>query len=81
VIAKGKDGQQLQQWDTIKKAVSNKIIELGGTITHHHSVGKDHRPYYEKQRSAPFGDVLTNIKKTFDPNWILNPDVLIRSDE
>ena len=81
VIAKGTDGKQLEQWDTIKSAVSDKIIELGGTITHHHAVGKDHRPWYEKQRSAPYGKVLTNIKKTFDPEWILNPDVLIRSDE
>ncbi len=77
VIAKGKAGQQLVQWDNIKAAASQAIIDHGGTITHHHAVGKDHLPYYEQQRSKPYGDILASIKRTLDPSGILNPGVLI----
>lgn len=77
IIAKGQTGREIEQWDQIKKVVSEAIIELGGTITHHHAVGKDHQPYYAKQRSKIFGKSLRAIKSELDPKWILNPDVLI----
>ena len=77
-IAKGRKGHQLDQWDGIKEAVSSRIVELGGAITHHHAVGKDHLPYYEKQRTPLFGEVLKSAKKTLDPNGILNPGTLLR---
>lgn len=77
VIAQGKWGEELKQWDQIKALVSQTIIDYGGTITHHHAVGKDHQPYYAQQMSAPFGGILKNIKQTLDPQWIMNPEVLI----
>ena len=77
IIAKGQTGREIEQWDQIKKVVSEAIIKLGGTITHHHAVGKDHQPYYAKQRSKIFGKSLRAIKSELDPKWILNPDVLI----
>ncbi|MEM8888426.1 MAG: FAD-binding oxidoreductase [Bacteroidota bacterium] len=81
VIAKGEKGRQLEQWDKIKKAASDAIIKYGGTITHHHAVGKDHQPFYEKQHSAAFKTVLKNVKKGFDPAGILNPGVLLREED
>ncbi|MEM6629089.1 MAG: FAD-binding oxidoreductase [Bacteroidota bacterium] len=78
ILAKGEKGKQLEQWDGIKQEVSEAIIKNGGTITHHHAVGKDHRPYYSQQHSPIFGDILKASKKTVDPNWILNPGVLIQ---
>lgn len=78
VYAKGNEGQQLEQWAEIKEAASEALIKFGGTITHHHAVGRDHVPYYEKQRSAPFGNILASVKKTLDPNGIMNPGVLLR---
>jgi len=77
IIAKGQTGNEIEQWDQIKKIVSDTIIELGGTITHHHAVGKDHQPFYKNQRSEVFAQAMRAIKSDIDPNWILNPDVLI----
>ena len=46
-------GGEVEQWDEIKAAASEAVIEAGGTITHHHAVGRDHRPWYDRQRPAP----------------------------
>ena len=78
VIANGKKGKQLEQWDKIKAVAGQAIIDYGGTITHHHAVGKDHVPFYAQQRSEPFGAILASIKKTLDPKGILNPGVLLK---
>ncbi|MBK9328365.1 MAG: FAD-binding oxidoreductase [Sphingobacteriales bacterium] len=80
VIAKGKPGQQLEEWDFIKKTVSEILIEKGGTITHHHAVGRDHRPYYKMQSSATFQQMLKHAKTTVDAGWILNPGALINKE-
>ena len=67
----------LDQWREIKAAVSDAVIDNGGTITHHHAIGRDHRPWYEKQRPALFGDVLDRAKAHLDPKGVLNPGVLV----
>ena len=53
------------------------MIEGGGTITHHHAVGRDHRPWYDRQRPAPFAAALRAAKAELDPAGMLNPGVLI----
>ncbi|HAS44705.1 MAG TPA: FAD-binding oxidoreductase [Microscillaceae bacterium] len=77
VIAKGTQGRQLEQWDAIKAAVSQVLMDEGATITHHHAVGKDHQPFYAQQHSPLFGEMLRSIKATVDPKGILNPEVLL----
>jgi len=77
IIAKGEKGKQLEQWDNIKREVSQAIIDNGGTITHHHAVGKDHRPFYTQQHTPLFGSMLKAAKQTVDPKWIMNPGVLL----
>jgi alkyldihydroxyacetonephosphate synthase len=77
ILAPGKRGSELEQWDEIKRAVSDALINLGGTITHHHSVGRDHRPWYDRQRPDLFAIALRAAKRALDPNAILNPGVLI----
>jgi len=77
VIAPGKRGSQVQQWAEIKAAASEALIRLGGTITHHHAVGRDHRPWYDRQRPDVFARALAAAKKELDPHGILNPGVLI----
>ncbi len=79
VIAPGRRGEEVAQWDTIKAAVSDAIITNHGPITHHHAVGRDHQPWFEKQCSTVFMSVLQDIKRTLDPDWILNPGVLIKA--
>ena len=49
----------------------------GGTITHHHAVGRDHRPWYDRQRPDLFAEALRAAKRAVDPGGNLNPGVLI----
>ena len=77
VIAPGKPGSQLEQWDEIKVAAADAVLRLGGTITHHHAVGRDHRRWYDQQRPDGFAAALTAAKAALDPAGILNPGVLI----
>lgn len=66
-------------WRTVKKAASDAILASGGTITHHHAVGRTHRPHYERERAPLFGEALAAVKRTLDPAGILNPGVLIKN--
>jgi alkyldihydroxyacetonephosphate synthase len=77
VLAPGRRGSELEQWDEIKAAVSDALIRLGGTITHHHAVGRYHRPWYDRQRPDGFARALQAAKRALDPNAILNPGVLV----
>ena len=67
----------LEQWQAIKDAASDALIAGGGTITHHHAVGREHRPWYDRQRPDLFAAALKAAKKTLDPRGIMNPGVLI----
>ena len=71
-------GSGLEQWSEAKAAASDAVIDGGGTITHHHAVGRDHRPWYERQRPEPFAEALRGAKAALDPGWILNPGALIQ---
>lgn len=77
VYAPGRPGQELEQWDEIKLAASEAIIALGGTITHHHAVGRDHRPWYLRELPPLFTGALRGAKAELDPAGIMNPGVLI----
>jgi alkyldihydroxyacetonephosphate synthase len=75
--ALGQHGDLLLQWQTIKSAASEALIAGGGTITHHHAVGRDHRPWYDKQRPELFAAALRAAKREIDPQGLMNPGVLI----
>jgi alkyldihydroxyacetonephosphate synthase len=77
VLAPAKRGGEVEQWDEIKAAASEAVIAAGGTITHHHAVGRDHRPWYDRQRPDRFADALRAAKRAVDPAGVLNPGVLI----
>ncbi len=70
-------GAEVEQWRTIKAAAAEALAAAGGTITHHHAVGRIHRPWYERERPALFGSALAAVKRELDPHGILNPGVLI----
>jgi alkyldihydroxyacetonephosphate synthase len=76
-LAPGRRGSEVSQWDEIKAAASEAVLAAGGTITHHHAVGRDHRPWYDRQRPEPFAAALRAAKGAVDPAGILNPGVLI----
>jgi alkyldihydroxyacetonephosphate synthase len=75
--ALGRHGAVEEQWRSIKAAAADALIAAGGTITHHHAVGRDHRPWYGRQRPELFAAALRSAKKTLDPQGLLNPGVLI----
>ncbi len=77
VLAPAQRGSELGQWGEIKAAASEAILRLGGTITHHHSVGRDHRPGYDRERPEGFARALSAAKSALDPGWTLNPGVLL----
>lgn len=77
VIAPARRGEEVGQWTAIKRAVSDQIIAEGGTITHHHAVGRDHRPWYDQQRPEPFAMAFGGAKAAVDPRGIMNPGVLV----
>ncbi|MFG2005459.1 FAD-binding oxidoreductase [Spirillospora sp. NPDC048911] len=70
-------GDVLTHWEQAKHAANNAIISAGGTISHHHGVGSDHRDWYAWEVGALGMDVLRAIKDRLDPAGILNPGVLV----
>ncbi|MFL6238646.1 MAG: FAD-binding oxidoreductase [Actinomycetes bacterium] len=77
VFAPARRGSELAQWADIKAAASKAVLDAGGTITHHHAIGRDHRPWYDEQQPTPFAAVLKAAKGAVDPTGIMNPGVLV----
>ncbi|MGH3342818.1 MAG: FAD-binding oxidoreductase [Carbonactinosporaceae bacterium] len=77
VLAPARRGDEVAQWDAVKRVASDAVLAAGGTITHHHAVGRDHRPWYDRQRPEPFAAALRGAKEALDPAGILNPGVLV----
>ena len=75
--AKGRHGALAEQWLTIKSRSLDAVIKHGGTVTHHHAVGRDHMPWYKRQRPELFAAALQGAKSMLDPKGILNPGVLL----
>ena len=76
-VVAGQRGNPIEQWKAAKKAASDAIMATGGTITHHHAVGADHRPWMRDEVGELGVQVLRAVKATLDPAGILNPGKLI----
>jgi alkyldihydroxyacetonephosphate synthase len=77
VLASRDDDLPIQQWLTAKRAATDALLGAGGTLTHHHAVGADHRPWMERE-VGPLGvEVLRAVKERLDPTGICNPGVLL----
>lgn len=63
-------------WDEVKIAAGEALHRLGASATHHHAVGRDHRPVYDRQRPDVFAAALRAARDTIDPHGVLNPGVL-----
>jgi len=77
LIAKARDGSEEAMWHDVKQAITGAIIDAGGTCTHHHAVGRDVVPWYERERPELFAASLAAVKRELDPTWMLNPGVLL----
>ncbi len=69
--------QTLSRWQTLKGAASAKIVELGGTITHQHGVGLDHKPYLPGEKGSIGMQIIRDVIKSADPEGIMNQSKLI----
>jgi alkyldihydroxyacetonephosphate synthase len=67
----------LAAWRDIKQAANAAVITHGGTSTHHHAVGRDHRSGYEREVPPLFRQMLAAAKQVADPRGIMNPGVLL----
>ncbi|HWI96580.1 MAG TPA: FAD-binding oxidoreductase [Solirubrobacterales bacterium] len=76
-ISRSREGAEVEQWRQVKRAASEAIVAAGGTITHHHAVGRDHAPYMEAEVGRTGLDVLRAVKQQLDPAGIMNPGKLL----
>lgn len=74
----GDMASMLSRWREIKLAANTAVTDLGGTVTHHHAVGRDHRPSgYDVQAPALFREAFAGARQVLDPTGMMNPGVLI----
>ncbi|WP_433163986.1 FAD-binding oxidoreductase [Kribbella sp. CA-247076] len=69
----------VEQWRTAKAAANHAIATAGGTISHHHGVGTDHRAAYAEEIGPLAVDALRAVKKTLDPDGVMSPGILLTS--
>jgi alkyldihydroxyacetonephosphate synthase len=77
VLARAEPGEELDQWRAAKRAASEAIVARGATITHHHGIGADHRPWLEAEIGGLGAGVLRAAKERLDPAGIMNPGKLL----
>ena len=78
-ISRSRRGAELEQWGAVKRAACEAIVAHGGTITHHHAVGRDHAPYMEAEVGQAGLEVLRAVKEQLDPAGVMNPGKLLPS--
>jgi alkyldihydroxyacetonephosphate synthase len=76
-IAPRRPGSEIEQWRAVKTAACEAIVAAGGTITHHHAVGRDHAPFMRAEVGALGLDALRSLKARLDPAGVMNPGKLI----
>jgi alkyldihydroxyacetonephosphate synthase len=75
--ALGRFDSLIEQWREIKEAANDVVVSAGGTVTHHHAVGRDHRSGYARECPPLFTEILRAAKSELDPQGLLNPGVLL----
>jgi alkyldihydroxyacetonephosphate synthase len=76
-ISRARRGDELEQWAAVKRAACEAIVAHGGTITHHHAVGRDHAPYMEAEVGEMGLEMLRAVKEQLDPAGVMNPGKLL----
>jgi len=79
LVAPQVKGKEVQQWLRIKKAATDCIMRDGGTLSHHHGIGKDHAPWIKQELGGNGLALLRAIKEQLDPEGIMNPGKLLGS--
>jgi alkyldihydroxyacetonephosphate synthase len=76
-IAPQREGREIEQWRAVKRAASEAIVSGGGTITHHHAIGRDHAEWLGREVGSEGLAMLRALKGELDPAGIMNPGKLI----
>lgn len=76
-IAPQREGSELEQWRLVKSAACDAIVSNGGTLTHHHAIGRDHAPWMSREIGDTAVEALRAVKERLDPAGILNPGKLL----
>src|SRR5690606_7999668 len=76
-ILAGVRGDQISAWEPVKSGINDAIIAHGGTISHHHAVGRDHAPWLAAGIGETGIRILAAVKRELDPTAILNPGAVI----
>ena len=76
-IARQREGAEIEQWREVKAAACEAIVAAGGTITHHHGVGRDHAPWLRHEASEAGLAALRAVKAQLDPAGVMNPGKLL----
>jgi alkyldihydroxyacetonephosphate synthase len=76
-IARQERGAELEQWHAAKTAACEAIVASGGTITHHHAVGRDHAPWMQAEVGELGLELIRTVKDRLDPAGVMNPGKLL----
>ncbi len=76
-LTPARTGAEIEQWRELKRAACDAIVATGGTITHHHAVGRDHAPYMAAEIGELGIETLLAVKEQLDPAGIMNPGKLV----
>jgi alkyldihydroxyacetonephosphate synthase len=79
-LARARDGEEHEQWRSAKTAATDAIVSAGGTITHHHAVGRDHAPWLRAEAGEHGIAALRAVKAELDPAGVMNPGKLLPAD-
>ncbi|MFQ5985840.1 MAG: FAD-binding oxidoreductase [Thermoplasmata archaeon] len=66
-------GTEIPQWQALKAAATERILSLGGTLSHHHGIGIDHRQWMERELGPVGLRALQALKDSLDPKGVMNP--------
>jgi len=76
-LAMQREGQEIEQWERIKAAVTEAFLASGAALSHHHGIGEDHAPYLHRMIGEDGLVVLRALKRELDPEGIMNPGTLV----
>ena len=76
-LAPSRPGYEIDGWRAVKRAACEAIVATGGTITHHHGIGRDHAPYMRDEVTGLGVEALRAVKERLDPTGIMNPGKLL----
>ena len=76
-LAPQREGHEIEQWEGIKAAVTEAVLDAGAALSHHHGIGEDHAPYLSRVIGEDGLVVLRALKRELDPDGIMNPGTLV----